>query len=41
MKRFVLFLLGALSTLTIAFVLIKHPDEDPQEKLNEDMEKLG
>jgi len=40
MKRFVLFLLGVVSSLILAIVLVRHPDEDPQEKLKKDKENL-
>ncbi len=41
MKRFVLFLLGALSALALTIVFVKYPNSDPQEKLNKDKKKVG
>ena len=40
MKRFVLFLLGALSALALTIVLVKYPNSDPDEKLKADKEDL-
>lgn len=40
MKRFLLFLLGLLSVLTLAIVLGKYPDENAEEKREGDKENL-
>ena len=36
MKRFVFFLLGILSAMALTIALVRHPDEDGEEILDED-----